>query len=191
MGEIPGYRAGHATRPDPLATEDWRASVRESELPAESLAVSGRASGGRSLAVLSDVMPILIGVGAALAVGAFGTISGLDRERSFYATILVVIASYYILFAAMAGSLSALGAELLIFAVFAAVAVWGFRRDLRLVIAGLVAHAVMDSLHGGIVANPGVPSWWPAWCAAYDVTAPAYLAVLVWRGRVARRAVDV
>lgn len=136
-------------------------------------------------------MPILIGVGAALAVGAFGTISGFDRERSFYATILVVIASYYVLFAAMAGSLSALGAELLIFAVFAAVAVWGFRRDLRLVIAGLVAHAVMDSLHGGIVANPGVPSWWPAWCAAYDVTAPVYLAALVWRGRVARRSVDV
>lgn len=129
-------------------------------------------------------MAILIGIGAALAVGAFGTITGLDRERAFYPTILVVIASYYILFAAMAGSLSALGPELVIFALFVAVAAWGFRRDLRLVIVGLVAHAVMDSFHGGIVSNPGVPPWWPAWCAAYDVTAPAYLAFLVWRGRV-------
>lgn len=134
-------------------------------------------------------MAILIGIGAALAVGAFGTITGLDRERAFYPTILVVIASYYILFAAMAGSVSALGPELLIFALFAAVAAWGFRRDLRLVIAGLAAHAVMDVFHGGIVSNPGVPSWWPAWCAAYDVTAPAYLAVLVWRKRVAMRSV--
>jgi hypothetical protein len=89
----------------------------------------------------------------------------------------------------MAGSLSALGPELMIFAVFAAVAAWGFRRDLRIVIAGLAAHAVMDFFHGGIVSNPGVPLWWPAWCAAYDVTAPAYLAFLVWRGRVAIRSV--
>ncbi len=134
-------------------------------------------------------MAFLIGVGAALAVGAFGTITRLDRERAFYPTILVVVASYYILFAVMAGSLSALGPELLIFALFAAVAAWGFRRDLRLVIAGLVAHAVMDSFHGGLVSNPGVPPWWPAWCAAYDVAAPAYLAVLVWQGRVAVRPV--
>ena len=47
------------------------------------------------------------------------------------------------------------------------------------------AHAVLDFFHGGIMANPGVPSWWPAWCAAYDVAAPAYLAVLAWRRRVA------
>ncbi|MBK6488447.1 MAG: hypothetical protein IPF98_16705 [Gemmatimonadetes bacterium] len=134
-------------------------------------------------------MAILIGIGAALAVGVFGTITGLDRERAFYPTILVVIASYYILFAVMAGSLTALGPELVIFALFTAVAAWGFRRDLRLVIVGLVAHAVMDFFHGGIVSNPGVPSWWPAWCAAYDATAPVYLAVLVWRGRVALRSV--
>jgi hypothetical protein len=134
-------------------------------------------------------MAILIGIGAALAVGAFGTITGLDRERAFYPTILVVIASYYVLFATMAGSLSALGPELLLFALFAAVAAWGFRRDLRIVIAGLAAHAVMDFFHGGLVSNPGVPPWWPAWCAAYDVTAPGYLAFLVWRGRVAIRSV--
>lgn len=130
----------------------------------------------------------LIGIGVALAVGVFGTITGMDRERAFYPTALVVIASYYLLFAVMAGSLSALGPELVIFAVFAGVAAWGFRRDLRLVVVGLVAHAVMDFFHGGMVSNPGVPSWWPAWCAAYDLAAPAYLAVLMSRGRVARHA---
>jgi hypothetical protein len=134
-------------------------------------------------------MAFLIGIGAALAVGAFGSVTGLDRERGFYATVLTVIASYYILFAVMAGSMSALGPELLIFVLFAAVAAWGFRRDLRLVVAGLVAHGVMDFFHGGMVSNPGVPSWWPAWCAAYDLAAPAYLAVLIWRGRVALRPV--
>jgi hypothetical protein len=136
-------------------------------------------------------MAILIGIAAALAVGAFGTITGLDRERAFYPTILVVVASYYVLFAVMAGSLAALVPELLIFFLFAAIAAWGFRRDLRLVIAGLAAHAVLDFFHGGIVSNPGVPAWWPAWCAAYDVAAPAYLALLVWQGRVPVRSVKV
>jgi len=132
-------------------------------------------------------MALLIGIGAALAVGVFGSLTGLDRERAFYPTILVVVASYYILFAVMAGSHSALGPELVIFALFTAVAAWGFRRDLRLVIVGLVAHGVMDFFHGGLVSNPGVPVWWPAWCGAYDVAAPAYLAFLLWRGRVAVR----
>ncbi len=135
-------------------------------------------------------MVILIGIGAALAVGAFGSITGLDRERGFYATILVVIASYYVLFAVMSGSLAPLGPELVIFALFAGGAALGFRRDLRIVIVGLAAHGVMDVFHGGIVSNPGIPSWWPAWCAAYDLTAPVYLAVLAWRGRVALRPVS-
>lgn len=50
--------------------------------------------------------------------------------------ILTAIASQFILFAVMGGSLSALGPEPLIFALVAGVAAWGFRRDLRLVIAG-------------------------------------------------------
>ena len=130
-------------------------------------------------------MAILIGIAAALAVGVVGSISGLVRERALYPPILIVVASYYILFAVMGGSLSALGPELVIFALFAVLAVWGFRRDLRIVIVGLVAHGVMDMFHGGIVSNPGVPSWWPAWCAAYDVAAPVYLAFLIWQKRVA------
>lgn len=134
-------------------------------------------------------MAILIGIAAALGVGVFGSTTGLDRERAFYPTCLTAIASYYILFAVMGGSLSALGPELIIFALFAAAAAWGFRRDLRAVVAGLFLHGVMDFFHGGLVSNPGVPVWWPAWCGSYDVAAAAYLAVLVWKGRVALRPV--
>lgn len=132
-------------------------------------------------------MAYLIGAVAALVVGAFGSLTGLDRERGFYATILVVVASYYVLFAAMGGSASAIGPELVIFALYAAVAAWGFRRDLRIVMVGLVAHGVMDFVQGGVLSNDGVPSWWPAFCGTFDLVAPAYLAVLVWRGRVPLR----
>jgi hypothetical protein len=132
-------------------------------------------------------MPILIGVACALAAGAFGTFTGLDRERAFYPTTLVVVASYYILFAVMGGSMHALWPELLVFGAFAALAAVGFRRDLRLVMLGLLAHGIMDVFHGGFIANSGVPDWWPAWCSAYDVAAPIYLAIIVWRGRVPMR----
>ncbi|MBK7846459.1 MAG: hypothetical protein IPJ73_03350 [Zoogloea sp.] len=52
-------------------------------------------------------MDYLIGFILALEVGISANAAGFDKDRSFYATILVVIASYYLLFAAMAGSASA------------------------------------------------------------------------------------
>jgi len=48
-------------------------------------------------------MDYLIGFILALEVGISANAAGFDKDRSFYATILVVIASYYLLFAAMAG----------------------------------------------------------------------------------------
>ena len=45
-------------------------------------------------------MEYLVGVGLALVVAVFGTLVGFDRHRAFYPTVLIVIASYYGLFAA-------------------------------------------------------------------------------------------
>jgi hypothetical protein len=44
---------------------------------------------------------------------------------------------------------------------------------------------VVDFLHGHLIANPGVPAWWPTFCLAYDVAAAACLAWLLGRSRVA------
>jgi len=113
----------------------------------------------------------------ALGVGVLATLAGFDRERSFYPVILVVIASYYGLFALMSGATSALGAEAVALAVFAGVAVAGFRTNLWLVVAALAAHGVLDLVHHQIVANPGVPEWWPEICLGFDVAAAGYLAM--------------
>jgi hypothetical protein len=43
---------------------------------------------------------------------------------------------------------------------------------------------MFDSVHGELIANPGVPAWWPAFCLAYDVTAAAYLAWILSRRKV-------
>jgi hypothetical protein len=44
-------------------------------------------------------MEYAVGLILAAAVGAYGTAIGFDKERSFYAVVLIVVASYYILFA--------------------------------------------------------------------------------------------
>jgi hypothetical protein len=107
------------------------------------------------------------------------TIVGLDRDRAFYPTVMIVIALLYALFAVMGSSTQALVLELVVGAVFMAAAVSGFKSSLWIVVVALAAHGVMDLVHGRLISNPEVPGWWPPFCSAYDITAAAYLAWLL------------
>jgi hypothetical protein len=122
---------------------------------------------------------LLVGALLAFAVGVLATATGLDRDRAFYPTVTIVIASYYALFAVMGASTNALVLESAVGAVFLAAAVSGFRSSLWVVVLALAAHGVFDLAHSSVISNPGVPSWWPAFCLTYDVTAAAYLACLL------------
>jgi len=133
-------------------------------------------------------MSAAVGAFLALSVGIFASVSGLDRDRAFYPTVTIVIASYYALFAVMGGSSEALLLELLAITAFIAAAVAGFRYSLWLVAAALLLHGVFDGVHGKVIANPGVPAWWPRFCLAYDVVAGLYLAMLLKTGRRPSRA---
>lgn len=124
-------------------------------------------------------MEYVIGMLLALVTCVTVTVVGLDRGRSFYPVVMIVIASYYCLFAVMGGSRSALWLDGAIALLFAGAAVIGFRTTLWLVAAALAAHGAMDLIHHNIVANAGVPSWWPGFCAAFDITAAAYLAASI------------
>jgi hypothetical protein len=126
-------------------------------------------------------MEYLIGVGLGLAVCVFGTLSGFDRDRVFYPTLVPVIATYYLLFAVMGGSTGALARESVIVAVFFVLAVAGFRKNLWLAAAALAGHGVFDFLHHLFIHNPGVPAWWPGFCGSVDVFAGGYLAMLLMR----------
>ncbi len=130
-------------------------------------------------------MEYLIGAVLALTVSLLATWVGFDRDRAFYPTVLVVIASYYGLFAVMGGSVSALAAEVVAMGVFLLASVLGFRRNLWLVVGALAAHGVFDLVHGHIIDNPGTPAWWPMFCLSYDIAAAAYLAWLLKRSSVA------
>lgn len=129
-------------------------------------------------------MALLVGALLALSVGIFATGVGLDHDRAFYPVVTIVIAALYALFAVMGGSTRALVLESLVGAIFVAAAVAGFKRSLWVVVAALATHGVFDLGHGAVIANPGVPSWWPEFCLTYDVTAAAYLAWLLKGGRV-------
>jgi hypothetical protein len=126
-------------------------------------------------------MEYAIGIVLALVVACFARLTGFDRDRVFYPVVTVVVASYYVLFAAMAGSSHALAADLVGMAAFVVVAVLGFRSNLWWAVVGLAGHGVFDALHGFIVTNPGVPEWWPAFCGTFDVGAAAILAWLLLR----------
>jgi len=126
-------------------------------------------------------MEYVVGGGLAVGVFVFAWLTGFDRERVFYPTVSVVVASYYVLFAVMGGSRVALMSELLVAGVFVVAAVMGFRVSLWWAAAALVGHGVFDVFHHLLIENGGLPSYWPGFCMAYDVVAGVLVALLLWR----------
>jgi hypothetical protein len=114
-------------------------------------------------------MEYVIGLTLAGAVALFATVVGLARERSFFATVLIVVGSYYVLFAAMGASSRTLLAEIVVAGIFLLLAVLGFKGSLWVLAAGLIGHGIFDFVHHFLIDNPGVPRWWPGFCMAFDV----------------------
>jgi hypothetical protein len=123
----------------------------------------------------------LIGLILSLSVAGLARVVGFDRDRAFYPTVLIVVGSYYVLFAAMGASGRTLVIEIMGAMVFLLAAVVGFKKSLWIVVAGAVGHGVFDFVHHYFIENPGVPRWWPGFCASYDVIMGVVLAVLLLR----------
>jgi len=122
-------------------------------------------------------MEYLIGLILSIAVAGFAAASGFDRERAFYPTVVIVVASYYVLFAAMGASRGTLIIETLVTIGFLLVAVLGYHRNVWFVVAGLIGHGIFDFVHHLFIDNPGVPRWWPGFCGAFDALLGVILAV--------------
>ena len=113
--------------------------------------------------------PFLVGIFLAVVVAVIGNMTRFDQERSFYSTVLIVIASYYVLFAIQGESTDALVREIVIALAFLTVAIFGALCFPLLVGIGIVAHGLFDLVHPAVIHNPGVPSWWPGFCMSIDV----------------------
>jgi FtsH-binding integral membrane protein len=135
------------------------------------------------LSAVELARPNMMTIGLVLSAGVavFAGVVGFDRDRAFYPAVMIVIASYYVLFAVMSGSLQTVVIESAVMTLFAAAAVAGFKSSAWIVVVALAGHGVFDAVHGYVIENAGVP----AWCLAYDVGAAAALAWLLRRGLVA------
>ena len=126
-------------------------------------------------------MPYVVGIVLSLGVALFARAVGFDRDRAFYPTVLMVIASYYVLFAAMSQSTQTVVLESGLMTAFVIAAVVGFKSSAWIIVAGLAGHGVLDAFHGKVLENAGVPVWWPAFCLAFDLGAAGSLAWLMKR----------
>src|SRR5258705_4859552 len=98
-------------------------------------------------------MEYLIGVILGFALAGLATVVGFDRERAFYPTMLIVIASYYVLFAVMGATGRTLAVETVIASAFLLIAVLGFKTNLWLIVAALIGHGVFDFVHHLFIQN--------------------------------------
>lgn len=124
-------------------------------------------------------MEYVVGVVLAVFVCVFARLAGFDRDRVFYPTLLMPIATYYVLFAVMGQSTPALIAESLVASGFLALALAAFKTNLWVAVGGLAGHGIFDFIHHVFIENPGVPVWWPGFCGSFDVLAGGFLAALL------------
>jgi hypothetical protein len=130
-------------------------------------------------------MEYLIGLILSAAVAGSASAIGFDRERAFYPTVLIVIAPYYVLFAASAASAHTLMIEIAVACGFLILAVLGFKKHFWIVQLALAGHGIFDFVHPFVIVNPGVPRWWPGFCLSFDVLLATWLAVRLRKGAVA------
>ncbi|MEO8035540.1 MAG: hypothetical protein ABI837_13975, partial [Acidobacteriota bacterium] len=109
-------------------------------------------------------MEYVIGLGLGLAIGGFAALICFDRDRSFYPTVLIVIASYYVLFGVLGGGGQAIAVEIAMASLFFLLAVVGFKTTPWIVAAATIGHGVFDFFHRRLISTPGVPPWWPGFC---------------------------
>lgn len=123
-------------------------------------------------------MEFVIGLLLAIIVALMAFVLQYDRDRSFYPTILMVIALGYVLFGVLSGSLETTIIESLIALVFIGIAIYGSRTTRRIVAVGIILHGLFDIVHAEFITNTGVPDWWYGACMTFDIVLGMWLLVL-------------
>lgn len=126
-------------------------------------------------------MPYIVGITLALLLCAAAAAIGIDRDRAFYPSVLIAVASYYVAFAVGDGRGEIMLVEASIAAAFVVAAAVSFRNSPWIAVVGLGAHGLMDAFHHLLVDNAGVPEAWPGFCMAFDLVAAAVVAWLMLR----------
>ena len=127
----------------------------------------------------NQAMEYIVGITLALFFCAAAAGLGMDRERMLYPAVVMAVASYYLAFAVVDGRGEVMLVEVAIAAVFIVSAVAGFKLNPWIAVVALAGHGVMDVFHHHLVDHTGVPQAWPGFCASFDVTAGALVALVM------------
>lgn len=124
-------------------------------------------------------MEYIVGMPLALLFCGAAAWLGMDRERVFCPAVVMAVASYYLAFAVVDGRTGVMLSEVAIAAAFIVAAMAGFKRSPWFAVVALGGHGLMDAFHHYLVHNTGVPPVWPRFCMTFDVTAAAFVALVM------------
>ncbi|MDE3741102.1 hypothetical protein [Maribacter polysaccharolyticus] len=129
------------------------------------------------------MVELLIGIVLGFLTVFAGKVTGFEIDRSFYPVMLIVIALYYVLFAFQSSDKVEILFEVAIALLFSALAVWGHRKGLIIVVLGLVLHGIYDLVQSNIELSTDPPEWWTMFCLGYDFTLAMGLTVTTYTFR--------
>lgn len=124
------------------------------------------------------VRALLVGIagGALTVLLAWSPL--IPDPLAFHAVTLALIAAIYLGFAFLDGRVSVVVLELTAAGSFIALALLGLWSAPAFIAVGLILHGFWDLAHRPRGIPTRLPSWYPAFCAAYDfVFAGAFLAL--------------
>lgn len=117
--------------------------------------------------------PLLTGVGLGGLTVALMAIGGVMNQRGTWATAMVAIASFYVVFAIQSGETQEIVVHAGLAAGFVALAIIRARSSSWILAAALLGHGIFDVFASSVIGNPA-PGWWGPFCLGVDV-------VLAWR----------
>lgn len=114
------------------------------------------------------LVPLLVGVAAAVILLFAASTVGMHRDRGFYAALLIAIAFFYPVFAAERFAFDEAALHGAVGALFLTAALYGYRSGGGWVLfAGFTAHAVFDAV--GFAFDFHAPMFWTELCIGFDV----------------------
>lgn len=102
--------------------------------------------------------PFFVGLGLGSFTVALMAVGGVLRQRGTWATTMVAIASFYVVFAIQTGDTSEIIIHTLLATGFEVLALIGARTSAWILAAALLGHGIFDISVGWVLANPA-PGW--------------------------------